>query len=77
MQHSDTNKENLSMKGLLSSDEKEHATCISKGNATIQNKRTKPCTCPKKNQKGLMKTTLVVFGDTLFFFFERLTLHFQ
>lgn len=68
MQHSDTNKENLSMKGLLSSDEKEHATCISKGNATIQNKRTKPCTCPKKPERlTVMKTTLVVFGDTLFF----------
>lgn len=67
MRHSETNKENLSKKGLFSSDEKEHATCISKGNATIQNKRTKPCTCPKKTQIGLMKTKLVVFGDTLFF----------
>lgn len=77
MQHSETNKENLSKKGLFSSDEKEHATCISKGNATIQNKRTKPCTCPKKKPDRLNENEIGRVWRHIIFFFERLTLYFQ
>lgn len=77
MQHSETNKENLSKKGLFISDEKEHATSISKGNATIQNKRTKPCTCPKKKTDRLNENEIGRVWRHIIFFFERLTLYFQ